>query len=791
MLLHTGKAQCRITGKVNDSIGTPIPFAAVGLLNPKDSSVVKGALSNDSGLYIFNKVKPGIYLLKVTATGYTDQYSAPIKADSGKSIIVPVVQLKSPVHYLKALSVVVDKPFMEHKQDRMIFNVENSIISVGKSALEMLNDLPGVSASESGGVSVLGKTGILLLVDGKSLPVDPVNFLKGLDASQIERVEVITNPSAKYQAAGSAVINIILKHDKNIGFNGELNTMPRQGFYLGLTESLTLDYRTKKWNFSLDANTNIFHRAFTHTITRTFNTGTTTEIFDENAPWYIHGTYSFGDIGIDYTPDKKQTFSLNNYFELQFEHLNTYDHTIMHTSTSAIDSSLFTDNIRDYQALHAIPQFTYKYKPDTTDRELSVQIIYGPYKQTDNQQNPVDYYNSAGQELRPPTLSNSTQVLNLNIWALQVDYTQPITSKIKLETGIYEQYGAPDNNAQFWNNINGVQVVDTTKTNQFNFTENIFAGYLNYSQKLTERIDFEAGLRAEQTNDKGVQYVHDTSFTRNYLDFFPSAAFNWKPSDIHAFSLSYTRRIERPGFDQLNPFITVIDPYTYQSGNISLLPDIYDQYQLVYSFKQYLSVTLEHDHYTNAIKQLYFQNTTTDIIYSKPENITAYYGYNAMMNVNIPFAKWWRNVTSVNVYHDDYLEVLSGQNLEITNTSVSVKTLNLFTWKHNWDAELSFSYNSSDLQGLTITQPLYELEAGISKHFFNDRLIIKVSCSDILKSNIQIANTVYQDINVRDYSYNDSQEFSIGITWKFGKSQYHKEQIEQANPFGGSKATKS
>lgn len=781
--------QYKLIGKVIDSTNAPIPYAAVGIMYAKDSALVIGVLCNDSGEFVMNNIKPGIYIPKVEATGYIVQYGQPIKVDSSAIIRITPIQLKSQNNNLKSVNVTADKPFMEHKADKTIFNVENSIIATGKNALELLNNLPGVSSNDNGNISVLGKPGVLIMVNGKPINTDAAAFLKGIDASQIEKIEVITNPSAKYAAAANAVINIILKRDKNMGLNGELYTGCTEEFYVSLNESQSINYRTKKWDFSLDCSEYVFHRYFTHTITKTLSDGNNTpEIFEENAPWIIHGSYSFGTVGVDYMPDKKQTISFSSDFEIQYEKLNTYDNTIIHTPTSSIDSSLYSQNIRNYRALHAMPSITYKYKPDSTDKELDILLLYGPYSQTDNQSNPVNYYTPIGQELRPSTLFNSNQVISMNDAAiLQIDYTQPITTKIKLDAGIYEQYAKPENNAQFWNVENGVQIVDTTKTNQFDFTENILAGYLNYSQKLNKKVDFQVGLRAEQTNDFGTQLVHDTSFTRNYFNLFPSASFNWQLSANHTFSISYTRRINRPDYTDLNPFITVIDPYTYSVGNIALLPSISDHYEFDYTFKQYFNISLGHDYYNNVIKQAYYQNDSTHITYAKMENMNYYNGYNIMLSLSIPITKWWSSITSVNIYHDDYHDVIAGENLNLTNTSITLKTLNTFTWKNKFDVELSFLYNSSDLEGVSLTQPINDLEVGISKKLFNDRLIIKASASDILKGMTNKTSTVYQGLNVQEVNYYDDQNFKIGITWKFGKSEYHRDNSAKPNLLKGGK----
>jgi iron complex outermembrane receptor protein len=779
-------AQYTIKGNVSDSTNASVPFVAVGLLSAKDSSVIKGTITSDSGSYSFTKVKQGRYIIKVQAMGYADQYSKPFTADSSNAIQVIRLRLRNNGMNLKGVNVVANKPFMEHKQDRMVFNLENSIISTGKNALEVLNDLPGVTTTDDGSINVLGRSGVLVMVDGRPLHIDLTTFLKSIDASQIEKIEVITNPSAKYEASGKAVINIVLIKNKNMGLNGQLSSGYRQGTHASFSDALNIDYRIKKWNLFFDLNDNIFHNYGTHTITRTFSANNIVQqTFIEDAPATYQGNLPSGDMGFDFTPNSKQTISFSTNGVYMINKISTYDNTKMYGTAGELDSSIYAPSVRNLTTWDVNFNLAYTYKIDTNGRELSANAFYVTHGGADNQQNPVSYFNSDGSAMRASTLNNSIQPTALQFSSAQVDYIQPLSKKSKIEMGVLASKFHEDNNAQFFNDINGIAIVDTTKTNRFVGTENILAAYLNYSQKISAKTDFQIGVRDEQTNDIAEQYVHDTSFTRNYLNLFPSATFNWNPSANSAISLSYTRRIDRPDPGDINPFINQIDPYTYTRGNIALLPTLSDNYQVSYSFMQAVSVILSHSYMTNVESLVYHQNDSTHITYAEQENLSTYSEYSLMLIVDGPIAPWWNTTTSINGFNDKFYGALAGTNFNRAQNSYQFKTLNTFNLKKGWLAEMTFWYNSTIIDGLSTNHAVYDFEAGVGKRFDKQKLNIKLNFTDIFMTQQFFSSQVYQNVNIEDKNYGDLRKVRLVVSWKFGQSEYEREQRELKTLNGG------
>lgn len=784
VLASPAGAQCLIKGSITDSAKTAVPFAATGLLSAKDSSLINGVLTNDSGSFTFKGVKPGTYLIKVQVTGYADYYSLPVTVIDSKTITLPVIRLKSKGTNLKDVHVVADKPFMQRDADKTIFNVENSIIATGKNALELLNELPGVTADDNANINVHGKGGVLVLVDEKPIYTDLATYLKSIDASMIDKIEVITNPSARYAAEGKAVINIVLKKNKNLGFNGQFTSNYRQWMYAGFNENLNLDYRLKKWNFFINTGLNIFHNYTTHTLNETLsNPNGTQVVFDENSPQVFQGIQGFCNGGIDFMPDSRQTITLavdgSTFLTPDKSTINNI--TKIHSSNSVVDSVIYNPSVSNFTNTDFIYSLSYLFKIDTNGQELSASLGYLPFRDNNTIQSPIDYDNNTGGMLRPSTLWTANQPCTINVWHSQVDYTHPFNKKIKLDMGLEEQNASTDNVANFWNIINGASLIDTTRTNRFDFKENVFAGYMNYSMKLNEKFDFQAGLRAEQTNDHGLQYVHDTSFTRNYLNLFPSGSINWKVNNSNSFSLSFTRRIDRPGYDDLNPFVNILTPYTYIQGNVNLLPQLSNNYELDYNLNELINLTLGYITFTNVVTFSAYRLDTTLITIQSLNNVGNYNVYYGVLTSTLHPTHWWTTINTLYSYHDNYFGDLYGNNFNNAHLSFQFQSNNMFNFKHGWRADLMYWYHSKNLNGEIYNDPMSNLDIGISKRFFNDRLTVNLSCTDVFAGQL-LNNTQYTPgLNMVDTRYEDTRKFRVGLTWKFGKSEYHRENTPQQN----------
>ncbi|HTB30467.1 MAG TPA: outer membrane beta-barrel protein, partial [Bacteroidia bacterium] len=569
----------QIKGKVSDASGKPLPFCPIGLVNASDSSVVTATSTDESGKFTIDSKDNGSFRIMATYIGYKTYYSAvfAISKDT-RQYDAGNITLDADSKTLKNVDVIAQKPFMEYKSDRTVYNIENSIISAGNNALEVLKKLPGVKVDNNDNISVNGQSGVLIMIDGRTSymsATDAGEYLKSLDASQIEKIEIITNPSAKYDASGNTIINIVRKKNKNTGLNTELTSGYSQGIYGRGNEGISLNYGAKKWNIFANYGYNFGNYYSYYGGTTKFSSNNQIQsIFIDTNQRSQQFRGNTGRFEADYMPDNKQTVGF--VFEMSQNSGTVYKDfpNKMYGENSQLDSSLSMQGNRTYSRINTSYGVNYDYKIDSTGKDLSANIDYASYSNNFSELDVTSYYDSLGLGLHSPTLLLFSLPRTINIWAAKTDYEQPMGKNGTFESGLKVSYVSSNNNALYWNVINGTDAVDTTFTNDFIYTEYIYAGYVSYARKLGRRFYFKVGLRGEETQDKGVQLVHDTTFTHNYFSLFPNALITYKLDTNNTLKLSYRRRIWRPDYSDLNPFVYFNNLYSYYVGNPALQPQI-------------------------------------------------------------------------------------------------------------------------------------------------------------------------------------------------------------------------
>ncbi len=441
-----------------------------------------------------------------------------------------------------------------------------------------------------------------------------------------------------------------------------------------------------------------------------------------------------------------------------------------------IDSSLFTiinenDRIgmRDYD-------LNYKFDIDTNGKQLTADFNFAPYTYSQNRYGETNYYNNAGQLSHSPTFQNSTLPTRIDIFAGKVDYTHPVSKNTKLETGIKGSYVSSDNNAHYWSTIQGITVTDTTLTNHFIYTENIYSGYVNWIQKINKKIDVQLGFRGEKTQAQGKQMIHDVSFTRNYFNLFPSIFINWRIDSSHTLNLSYSRRIDRPDYTEMNPFRFYNDKYNYTSGNPYLLPQLSDNFEITHIYKEFLSTSLGYLHMTNATTQIAHQDDSTHVTNHVLENLSTYNCINVLVAATIPITKWLTSITSVNTFYDHYYGPVLGGNYSGKYLTSFISSQNIITLKKDWGAEISFFYRTVNMDGLQLQDPISSLDIGIRKRFADGKGSVSLNASDIFWTSYQNQHTIYQNVNSEIKGHNDSRRVRLSVSWKFGSSQYQRDE---------------
>ena len=480
----------RITANIINEKNNPVENATVELLKSKDSSLAKIAITDKNGLADFENIRPGTYLLKISFVNYATQFTAPVILGTEKLLIqLPNIVLQPGTAEIKEVVVTGRKPFIQRLSDRLVVNVENSIVSAGSSAMDVLERSPGVAVDQNDVIGLRGKQGVIIMIDGKPTPLsgaDLANYLRGLPSNAIERIDIITNPSAKYDAAGnSGIIDIHMKKDQRLGTNGTLTAGYGQGVYSKANAGTTLNYRNKSVN--IFGNYNYSYRMNLNHL-----------ILDRN--FYTNGIFNGGDLkdnysktpsdfhavraGADFFPDKKNIIGFVITYNNGAFNTNTNNNSTVIDAQKQSASTFQTKALNDNNNYNTVANINFKHSFNTTGKELTADIDYGEYNSAAVSSTATKYYKLSGGSLQPDYVLNGNQVGKLTLKTAKVDYTNPLPKGAKFETGVKTSYVSSDNDAKFYDLSSGNAVDDANKTNRFFYEEYNNAAYFNFSKEF-------------------------------------------------------------------------------------------------------------------------------------------------------------------------------------------------------------------------------------------------------------------------------------------------------------------
>lgn len=766
-----------IQGIVKDEEGKPINAVSVSLKSAKDSSVIKFGVTDKTGQYRFTDINAGNYFVSASAVGLAPTDSRPFQYQ-GSTVEVPEISLAKLSTNLQAVVVQSRKPMIEVKADKTILNVEGSINAVGQDALELLRKSPGVLLDKDDNISLSGKNGVQVYIDGKPTPLsgaDLTNYLKGIQSSQIESIELITNPSAKYEAAGNAgIINIKLKKNKSYGANGSVNAGYAIGYFPKYNGGLSLNYRNKKinifssYNYNWNRNRNNFNLFRNQLDT----------IFDQHSIM-INKMESHGfKAGLDYFLSKKSTIGLmlnGNYSDMNFS--NTAKTDITYKPTNLYVKELIADNQSNNKRNNTNFNLNYRFA-DTSGHELNVDADYGMFRINSNQLQPNNYLDVNGNFLYS-VVYNMLAPTDIDIYSGKIDYEQNF-GKGKLGIGGKVSFVKSYNDFSRFNVYGPSKVLDTLRSNDFLYKENINALYANYNRQF-KGFMIQAGLRMENTNITGTSngyktnggsYVtYDSTFTRHYTDLFPSASVTLNKNPMLQWGLSYSRRIDRPAYQDLNPFEFKLDEYSFQKGNTNLRPQYTNSISITNTYKYKLTTVLTYSHVNDVFTQLVDTIDRSKSFITKKnlakQDITS-------LNISYPFSyKWYSVFANFNGYYSHYQANFgTGRTVDLDVWAYNIYMQHSARLPKGFTLELSGFYNSPSIWGGTFkSKEIWAIEGGLQKSLFKNKANLKLSVSDIFHTLKWAGVSEFAGQYVKASGNFESRQFKVNFTYRFGNNQ--------------------
>lgn len=681
------------------------------------------------------------------------------------------------VHQLKQVVVSSKKPLYEVKIDRTVVNVDASPSNVGTNVIEVLEKAPGVNVDKDGNISLKGKNAVLVMIDGRPsylTPADLFNYLKSLPSTAIDQIELMTNPPAKYDASGNAgVINIKTKKNKTMGFNGTYNASIGQGVYNRNSNSLNLNYRKNKLNVFSNMSYSNWSGFNDLKILRKYkdDQNNVKAIFDQTAFAKNNEDDNVNlKIGFDYTINNKTNIgailsgfvnpelSINNNISLLKSPNNTIDSIV--NSTNSISNTWKNISTNIYL----------QHKFDSLGKELNIDIDASKFNSS-SKSVLINRMLNADNSYRSSEKLLGKFPIDIQIVSIKSDYSHPLKNKGKVELGAKSSYVETTNEANFFNILPWGQTIDFNKTNSFNYKENINAAYLNYSKEI-KKWGFQLGLRAENTNSDGYQKGNaqrkDSSFTRSYTNIFPTSYITYTANEKNQYTINFGRRIDRPSYQDLNPFVFYLDNFTYNKGNPFLQPQISNNVELAYTYNQFITTTLNYSVTNKIFQESMIQDGYATIV--QTNNIGTKTNYGVSTNIQYEAKK----IFSSNIYlaytHDNYKGEVAGDKLDVSADMYLISLNNQFKFSKGWNAELSGWYRTKGVEGQLLINPLSQVTMAIQKQVLKNKGTFKFGVRDIFLTNFPSGIIRFSKTEANFSNRRDTRIFSLSFTYRFGKS---------------------
>ena len=782
----------KISGQVLDESQKGIDGATVSLLRTKDASLLKVGVTDKAGYYDFEKIAEGDYTISVTVTGFQKKVSEPFTISASNSAVnLKAIQLVPAAKSLGQVTVVAKRPLIENKIDRTVVNVEAAPTNAGATALEVLEKSPGITVDNDGNISLKGKQGVIVMMDGKPTylsATDLANVLRNLPASALDQIEIMTNPPAKYDASGnSGIINIKTKKGKTEGFNGSITTGGTMSFYkrdnslltpARSSNSLNMNYRKGKINLFGNLNYNYNENKSDLTLTRKlFDQGGNINIISNQESEFSGRNNNYtAKIGFDFFQNKKTVWGIVlNGFRF-YGRPHPIGSQIFTRPNGTVESVLESEGFTKLNFANYSGNINFKHTFDSTGQEITVDLDY------------VGYSNEAKSSLITTSYDEPGRVKTgrfelvgdipgtIDIYSLKSDYTRPMKKDMRLDAGFKLSYVDNNNEVEYLRGDNGGSLVKDSRSNHFIYQENINAAYVSINKKW-KKFSGQAGLRLENTVAKGKQITNDSAFTRNYTSLFPTMYLNYELNKNHMLTFSYGRRIMRPNYQDLNPFIWFLDSLTYRQGNPYILPQYSNNFEIRHSYKNGFTTVVNYTQTDDAISQLLIQpDLGKRVTFLRPDNVASQKNIGLAITAPAKVNKWWNANIFFNLYNNHFTGIhfnpIKGTNdqIDVEYTSFLVNVTNNFNFQKGWSAELSGFYRAKGVDGLSVADEMYFMTIGGQKTIMQGKGTLRMNFRDPFHWQKWGGTTRYSNIDVRVRNIWTNRGLSLSFSYRFGKS---------------------
>ena len=760
-----------LRGTITNQKGEPVPYANAALLSP-EGELLEGAVTDEAGVFSIATSKTARVKLVVSSLGYTSFTSEEFDLKAGLQKDFGTLVLVDEVTGLDEVTVKASRPQIIIEPDKTIVNVEGTVMAEGANALDVLGRSPGVFITSDGSINLNGRTGVTVMINDRPMymsAADLTSFLRSMPADNIKSIEVITSPSARFDAEGAAgVINIQLKKNTVDGVFGNVMLGGRYNGKAAPNTGITLNVKKGKWTSNGTINYNEDVEINDLEIGRNFQVegGKSTFLQDSRIVERSHTPSFTGAANYELTP--MQNLGINVQASTSSSNgLNTSGTTISNPGQST-NSSFTSINDSNDQRSRIFTNLHYDAKLDTLGGKISADLDFTVMDMGSNALLNNAYSTGLTQ--------SKDQVLTLNdmyytIFTSKVDWIKPFKGGEVLEAGLKGSWVESDNNLDLSRGVNDGQLQPDPNSNRFIYQENVLAAYSSLKGDFSPKLSYQAGLRMEYSDVTGTSKTLNQVNKQEYTNLFPSVFLQHKISDAYQVVYNVNRRITRPNYRLLNPFVYYIDPLTTEKGNPSLRPQYSTNFEMDHVIKGTYQVTLGYSVTEDAFMQIFEQNeearssTTFTANFDKTKNI------NFQGVVPIELAKWWNTSNLVQVNYNKFKSLLGTDILDISQVSYLLRTQHNFTLPKGFKMELVGIYLGPQIWGMGEVRGFGWVDAGITKSFMKDKLSLSINGGDLFRTYWIRAAIDFGPIDTQIRQYRNDQSVRFTLRYNFSKGQ--------------------
>lgn len=765
----------QIMGKVADEKGEVLPFANVALIEVGSGTLLTGAVTDDEGKFLIESARAGKVQLVVSSIGFETFKSEAFDIKPGMTKEFGIISIKEDAANLSEVTVRATRPEIIVEADKTTINVEGTVMAEGNTALDVIARSPGVYVDDNNNINLNGRSGVTVMINDRQTymsAADLANFLRSMPAENIKSIEIINNPTSRFDAEGGAgVINIRLKKNNIDGVFGNVHVGGMYNGIFGKNSGLSVNLKKGKWTNQASLNYNEFNFDNELAINRNFQLEQGVSNFDQNSNLTMYNKSLFFTGASDY--EINQNHSVGATIQASDYKGEVIGKALTEIDNPGTDDLLYLRSLNDSDSKNRrlFGNIHYVGLLDSLGTKLTSDIDFTRMTSSSNSllTNTSWMNDNEAQSARDFILTLND--MEYDIFTAKVDFIKPFGKGRVLESGLKGSWVKSDNNLDLSKAVEEEPFQPDPNSNRFIYEENVLAAYTSYKSKFSENVSFQAGLRMEYSDITGTSVTLDQVNTQRYVDLFPSVNVQQKVSKEYQIIYNANRRITRPNYRLLNPFVYYIDPLTTETGNPNLRPQYAHNVEMNHVYKNAYQFTIGYSLTNDVFQQIFTQDEETRTTTTFNANLDKSQTWNFRAMIPVEIRSWWNTSNMVQVTNSRWKSMIGDALLDVSQTSLTLRSQHTLNLPAGFKAEVMGMYVGPSQYGQAKIKGFGWVDAGFTKGFNKDKLTLSVNGTDLFRSQIIRANVQFDKIDTKFQQYRNTQGVRVTLRYKFAQGE--------------------